>query len=279
MENIILRKYRLLEEIGRGSFGVVHRGIHIKKNMEVAIKIEEVNADIALLHNETQIYHYLSNIVGVPSLKWFGVENGKRYMVSELLGESLQIVKNRDYKKGMTANMVSCFAISALDIISNLHYKELLHRDIKPDNFLSGTKIDSTLPECVTAPHLIDFGISTTYTNEQGEHIEETKTKGLIGTPNYASIQSHSRMEMGRRDDLESLGYVLLYLLTNELQLPWCKLKEETLIFQKKKEFRKQIMDHHTNNIPIVQYFKKVYLLSYKQEPDYQNLASIFYIE
>lgn len=90
--------------------------------------------------------------------------------------------------------------------IETFHNVRLLHRDIKPDNFVIGTGNQSSII------HLIDFGLSKYYMNSKGEHLKHTRKKGLIGTARYASINAHNEMEQSRRDDLESICYVLIYL-------------------------------------------------------------------
>ena len=100
--------------------------------------------------------------------------------------------------------------ISRLEI---LHQKGYVHRDIKPENFTIGRDKFASLI------YLIDFGLSKSFKDINGHHIVYREEKGLIGTPRYASISSHLGIEQSRRDDLESLGYVLIYFLKGSL--PW----------------------------------------------------------
>lgn len=100
--------------------------------------------------------------------------------------------------------------------IETLHSLRLIHRDIKPDNFVLGTGNQNQII------HLIDFGLSKYYLNSKGDHIKQVRKKGLIGTARYASINAHNEYEQSRRDDLESICYVLIYLALG--QLPWMNL-------------------------------------------------------
>ena len=70
--------------------------------------------------------------------------------------------------------------------------------------------------------YLIDFGLSKRYKNADGKHCEQIQRKGLVGTPRYASINSHNGKELSRRDDLESLAYMLIYLANGNL--PWMNI-------------------------------------------------------
>ena len=119
--------------------------------------------------------------------------------------------------------------------IQELHAERIIHRDIKPDNFLIGSneKTHNTI-------HVIDFGVSKCYKSARGEHIPFRDGMSLTGTARYASINTHAGYEQSRRDDLESIGHVLLYFLKGSL--PWQgisgKSKEEK--YAKIKKIKKQ---------------------------------------
>lgn len=102
-----------------------------------------------------------------------------------------------------------------------------LHRDIKPDNFAVGVK------KYRTRVYIFDFGLAKRYIQKDGRHIPYKEGKDLTGTARYASINTHAGLEQGRRDDLESLGYVLMYFLRG--RLPWQSLPAKT----KKEKYRK----------------------------------------
>lgn len=101
---------------------------------------------------------------------------------------------------------VIMLAIQLLHRIEHHHKNHYLHRDIKPDNFLMGLNAKSH------TMHIIDMGLCKRYRDPiTGEHIPYRENKKLIGTPRYASVNTHLGIEQCRRDDLESIGYMLMY--------------------------------------------------------------------
>lgn len=112
---------------------------------------------------------------------------------------------------------VAMIAIQMLERIQFLHLKGFIHRDVKPDNFVIGS--DSKGYKI----YLIDFGLAKRYLDKDGNHIPYKDNKNLTGTARYASLNTHLGIEQGRRDDLECIGNVLLYLLKGDL--PWQNMR------------------------------------------------------
>ena len=110
-------------------------------------------------------------------------------------------------------------AIQMLKRIEVLHSKNILHRDIKPENFVIGCGSNQHLV------YIIDFGLAK-YFIRKGEFIPYIEGKGMVGTARYASIKTHKGIEQSRRDDLESIGYTLIYFLNGEL--PWQGIQART---------------------------------------------------
>jgi serine/threonine protein kinase len=258
---LINKKYKLLEKIGEGAFGSIYKGENNRTKELVAIKIEPIENNTKLLKNESIIYQFLINTEGMPNVKWFGKDSCNYYMVINLLGESLQSLKER--KNTFSLKLVLQIGIQIINLLRKIHNKGLVHRDIKPDNFLLG--LNNKNKEI----HIIDFGFCKTFLNDN-KHIEMKKTNNIIGTANFASINAHDFNELSRRDDLESLGYMLIYFYLGNL--PWKDYSNNEII----KIMKNNIMNDETIPKIILKYFEIIKCLRFKEEPDYDLLINTF---
>jgi serine/threonine protein kinase len=259
--SLIGNKYKLLEKIGEGSFGAIYKGENIRTHELVAIKVEPINNNTKLLKNESIIYQYLNNNEGLPNVKWFGKDQINYYMTINLLGESLQVLKER--KKTFSLKLVLQIGIQIITLLKMIHDKGLVHRDIKPDNFLLGLKNKNK------QIYIIDFGFCKTFLNNN-KHIDMKKTSSLIGSNNFASINAHDFNELSRRDDLESLGYMLVYFYVGNLM--WKDYSNNEMI---------RLMKNNIENdekIPKIlkKYFEIVKSLEFKETPKYEVLFDTF---
>eukprot|EP00435_Cladocopium_sp_Y103_P024112 s4048_g5.t2 len=219
-EVIIGGKFRLGSKIGSGSFGAIHLGVNLRTGEEVAIKLEPLKSRHPQLLYEAKIYKGLAGSVGIPSIHWYGVQDAYTVMVLDLLGPSLEDLLN--FCKGrLSLKTVLMIADQMINRLECVHSRNVIHRDVKPDNFLLG------LGRRANQVNLIDFGLSKKYRDSKTQvHIPYREGKALTGTARYASINTHAGLEQSRRDDLEALGYVLIYLVKG--CLPWQGLPSKT---------------------------------------------------
>jgi casein kinase 1 len=262
---IASNKYLLTEKIGSGSFGTIYKGYNTRTNEPVAVKVEPIMNQIKLLKNETVIYNYLSGLKGIPTIKWFGKDDANYYMVINLLGESLETLLEK--KQTFSLKLVLQIGLQIIELLETIHNKGLVHRDVKPENFLLG------LGENNKHLYIIDFGFCRTYL-KNSEHIEMKKTSSLIGTPKFASINAHNLCELSRRDDLESLGYMLIYLFLGELE--WQDIR--FLNYHNNTQNIIMMKQNVVNDIKVPavlrNYLETVFELGFDEAPDYLLLKT-----
>ncbi|OWM76587.1 hypothetical protein CDL15_Pgr005551 [Punica granatum] len=273
MEPRVGNKFRLGRKIGSGSFGEIYLGTNIQTNEEVAIKLENVKTKHPQLYYESKLYKILQGGTGIPNVKWFGVEGDYNVLVMDLLGPSLEDLFNFCSRK-LSLKTVLMLADQMINRVEFVHSKSFLHRDIKPDNFLMG------LGRRANQVYIIDFGLAKKYRDTSThQHIPYRENKNLTGTARYASMNTHLGIEQSRRDDLESLGYVLMYFLRGSL--PWQGLKAGT----KKQKYEKISEKKVATSIEALcrgypsefaSYFHYCRSLRFDDRPDYAYLKRLF---
>ncbi|XP_059626051.1 casein kinase 1-like protein 9 isoform X2 [Cornus florida] len=273
MDHVIGGKFKLGRKIGSGSFGELYLGVNVQSGEEVAIKLESVKTKHPQLHYESKIYMLLQGGTGIPNLKWFGVEGEYNVMVIDLLGPSLEDLFNYCNRK-FTLKTVLMLADQLINRVEYMHSRGFLHRDIKPDNFLMG------LGRKANQAYAIDFGLAKKYRDLQThKHIPYRENKNLTGTARYASVNTHLGVEQSRRDDLESLGYVLMYFLRGSL--PWQGLKAANKKQKYDKISEKKMLtpiEALCKSYPseFISYFHYCRSLRFEDKPDYSYLKRLF---
>ena len=205
-------KYTLVEKIGAGSFGEIYLTT-TSKGEKWAVKVERLSSRSPQLLYESTVLKQIQGSPGIPKFKWSGIEGNYTMMVLELLGPSIEDLFDQCQRK-FSLKTILMLADQILTRLEYIHSKSFIHRDLKPENLLVGLGNKQNLI------YIIDFGLSKKFRDPKTlKHIQYKEGKHLTGTARYASINTHVGIEQSRRDDLESLAYVLLYLVRGNL--PW----------------------------------------------------------
>ena len=196
---------QLNNSLGGGTYGEIYKGRNIILNIDIAIKCESLQSKHQRLKYESGVLKYLQGgkyppPIGIPALYDFLTSENFNYMMMELLGPSLEDLFDIFHNKFSLKTILS-LGDQMICRIEYLHSMHLIHRDIKPDNFLIG------LLKNKSRIYICDFGLCKKFIDQNGKHIPFQEGKSLTGTSRYASINSHLGYEQSRRDDLESLAY------------------------------------------------------------------------
>ncbi|KAI9796558.1 MAG: casein kinase I [Piccolia ochrophora] len=275
--NVVGVHYRVGKKIGEGSFGVIFEGTNLLSNQQVAIKFEPRKSDAPQLRDEYRTYKILVGCPGIPNVYYFGQEGLHNILVIDLLGPSLEDLFDHCNRRFSAKTVVMVAKqMAKLSRVQTIHEKNLIYRDIKPDNFLigrPGSKYSNVI-------HVVDFGMAKQYRDPKSkQHIPYRERKSLSGTARYMSINTHLGREQSRRDDLEALGHVFMYFLRGGL--PWQGLKAAT----NKQKYEKIGEKKQTTAIKDLcdgfpeefnKYLSYVRNLGFEDTPDYDYLRDLF---
>uniref|UniRef100_A0A182PEC5 non-specific serine/threonine protein kinase n=1 Tax=Anopheles epiroticus TaxID=199890 RepID=A0A182PEC5_9DIPT len=271
--NLISGQYRRGKKIGMGSFCTVYIGLDVLSGEEVALKVDKCRDSQPLLSHEHKVYARFEGCAGFPRIHHFGQENGYNILVMDILGPSLEDLFNLCGRR-FTLRTILKLVDQMIDRIERVHERNIIHRDLKPDNFVTGIKHQSQVI------HLIDFGLAKQYYNSYSRcHISYQEGKSMCGTARYASLNAHMGIELSRRDDMESLGYMLVYFLQGHL--PWQGISATN----KKERFEKIMERKMSTNIDdlcagapkeFAVYLKYCRNMNFEEQPDYKYWRDTF---
>jgi casein kinase 1 len=279
LNNCILNKYLIDKLIGNGHFGNIFKGRVIKTNEIIAIKIEK--KELLTLKHEAIVLNYLyeKSVQNIPKIYWYGKHCNFNCLIIPYYNYCLfdyillfsEVVNN---------NFIINIMIKMITLLKTIHECHVIHRDIKPQNFMID-KYNNVI--------LIDFGMAEFYIEEK-ERETKKGTEGelhIVGTPKFMSVYNHDGFS-SYRDDLISIGYICLWMLNK--QLPWdhhCSqiendYKNQNLKNQKNiflNNFKESMKNENEPNIllrVICKYLVYCHKLNYNSFPHYNELVKIF---
>ena len=268
---IIFKKYKPISRIGEGSFGNVYSTVRLKDKSVFAMKTEKTTSKDKVLESEAYYLFTLQGF-GIPKLISFGHTKNYNILIETLLDKSLQYLC---IDKANKCNIVEIclIAFQLLDRLEWIHSKDLVYRDLKPENCLIGINDPNVI-------YIIDFGLCKKYrSTKTGKHILPKMTGKFNGNIKYSSPNVIKGKEASRRDDLISLGYMLIYLFKGKL--PWDHIFKninaqnyfELVYLKDTNGFGKLFTNLPSEMVEFIKYTRN---LKFEQEPNYSYLRSLF---
>ncbi|KIJ59150.1 hypothetical protein HYDPIDRAFT_101221 [Hydnomerulius pinastri MD-312] len=259
-------RYRLGEKLGSGSYATVYRARDIITEQVIAVKLEPItNSAICPLEHEYSVLNQLKG-TGLPRPLWFGREGSHQVMVLENLGASLDKLLQSSSTGAFELSHVAELGLQMISRLEHIHSHNFIHRDVKPQNIVMGTGDSKDIV------FLIDFSIAKQYHHPTSRiHIPMKESGSLVGTPAFASLNSHFRRELSCQDDLEALAYSLMFL--HRGSLPWLEEGAQCSSIRKFKESLGSV--HYDIPEELLSFLMYVRSLSFMQKPDYDLLWGI----
>lgn len=257
---MINNKYEIINIINNGNYGKVYKVKH--NNIFYALK-EEINDDTILL-NEANIYKELRFVKNIGKMKDYFKLNNKSYLVLNLYNKNLVQTKFEKYNSINYLNLINNIFKVIFKTFENIHNYGYLHRDIKPSNICLDVNDE---------PVIIDFGFAKKYI-VNNNHIKEKKIKSVIGSYSFISKNIYNLIEPSRRDDIESLIYVYIFMIIQkDYEKYIINLKINSNMYVKNLLILSNIEEKIVNNIiEILDYIKT---LKFENQPNYNYILSL----
>ncbi|KAI9143022.1 kinase-like domain-containing protein [Paraphysoderma sedebokerense] len=284
--SVIKARWKITSKIGQGAFGQTYTAFDLNTHENVAIKVESVQAKKQVLKLEVAILKklqdspYFCRFISCGHVKSRepdpqNPENTKayNYVVMQLLGQNLSDLRKSKPDNKFSLSTTALLIKQMLTALETMHDKGYIHRDVKPSNFAVGLERAKNeggvvRPLC----YMFDFGLSRRYLTANNKVREPRVVAGFRGTARYASLNAHKCRELGRRDDLWSVFYLMVEFLSG--QLPWRKEKDKDVVGEIKERYTNETLVASLPK-PCQEFYKYLLTLNYSDRPNYKYLHSI----
>jgi serine/threonine protein kinase len=267
------RRYVILknEHLGSGHFGDVYAAVHYKTRQKVAVKLEHRSGSIA--RREWEVLRALEGD-GAPLVYYTGTHGRYYVLVMDLLGPTLQRLLESRPARRLSWDTVSVIGSKCVNLLRKLHAKGFVHGDVKPENFLCAYSEEGAM-DPNDGMYVVDLGLASRWRDiarPNGHIVYGQRVDHFSGTVRYASVNAHLGRWLSRRDDLESLGYMLLYLYSGSL--PWQGYCGDDKNMQVCETKGRLTVDAMCRGAPeVLQYFLAyVRGMKFDEAPDYEYL-------
>jgi len=273
---VIRGRWRISQQIGMGAFGEIYIAQNVSTREPVAIKVEPANDKKQALRAEVAIMRKLQGCPYVCQFISCGRQNNINFLVMELLGDNLSDLRKKQARGAFSMATVCRLGCEMIDALQAVHGMGVMHRDVKPSNFVLGGRYKASQdPSLANKLFIIDFGLSRKYIGPDGEIKPPRANAGFRGTARYASVNSHQCKELAPRDDLWSVFYMMVEFATGTL--PWRNQRDRDKVGEIKQKYMtgKKL----TDGLPpeFEQFMAYLLTLDYYSKPDYGHIRQLFY--
>jgi len=276
-EGMIIRgRWRISQQIGMGAFGEIYIAQNVSTKEPVAIKVELANDKKQALRAEVAIMRKLQGCPYVCQYISCGRQANINYLVMELLGENLSDLRKKQPRGAFSMATVCRLGCEMIDAVQAVHEMGVMHRDVKPSNFVLGGRYKAAKdPSLANKLFIIDFGLSRKYVGPEGEIKAPRPNAGFRGTARYASVNSHQCKELAPRDDLWSIFYMMVEFATGTL--PWRNQRDRDKVGEIKQRYLSG--NKLTEGLPpeFEQFMAYLLTLDYYSKPDYAFIRGLYH--